>query len=164
MSCQDFFYFKAVTQKCQLDTKYKCVVSCFLNFCPYWLYPAHWFNPGQPEPLLHPTEIIQTGPVPAPLPASLVQYCLQDRHTVQPNNVTQHGGCKMSWRNENFFGLILSVRGFLIFSLISFSGAQLFISHQSSPVHTRMYMRSHSQLRIAFHPLCMMQDSRSTCV
>lgn len=76
----------------KLDTICKRVVACFLNFfCPHWLYPAHWFNSGQPESLLHSTEIIPTGPVPAALPAALVQHRLQDWHTVQPNNVTHYG-------------------------------------------------------------------------
>lgn len=66
------FCFNAVTRICQLDMKYKC----FLNWCPYWLHPAHWFNPGQPKPLLHPAEIIPTSPVFAALPATLVQYRL----------------------------------------------------------------------------------------
>ncbi|CAB1414438.1 unnamed protein product [Pleuronectes platessa] len=52
---------------------------------------AHWLDPGQPEPLLHPTEVVPTGPVPAPLTAALVQHRLQDWDPVQQNNVTQPG-------------------------------------------------------------------------
>lgn len=36
-----------------------------------------------------PTEAVPAGTVPAALPATLVQPRLQNRHTVQPNNVTQ---------------------------------------------------------------------------
>ncbi|TDH03398.1 hypothetical protein EPR50_G00162600 [Perca flavescens] len=51
---------------------------------------AHRFHPGQPEPVLPPSEAVPAGPVPAALSAALVQHRLQDRHTVQQNNVTHN--------------------------------------------------------------------------
>lgn len=130
-----------------------------LTVCPHWLYPAHRVHSGQPEPLLHPTEIIPTGPVPAALLATLVQHCLQDRHSVQPNNVTQHGELFVKLF---FFWLYLSIDfWFPLSSLFQEHNCSVFLT--SLPLHTPRCTHTHI-LRTAFHSLCMMQLSGSTCV
>lgn len=133
----------------------------FLDFLSHWLYPAHRFNPGQPEPLLHPSEAVPTGPVPAALAAPLVQYRLQDRHPVQQNNVTQHGEWGLWWHMSP---TLLNIK---LIHLTGFVFLSVFQSHrcsrQSSPVHAEMYTHTHILLQLST-PCVTHRTSGSTCI